>query len=275
MTPPVLAALVKSMSPQEVINNIASLKRRGAFDNAELKTLIESKLGEAKTAKRVSAFKAEEALKVADVSAEVRQKLEEVADAQVMARGRIERPTALLIDKSGSMSVAIELGKRIGAMLSAVCARELFVYAFDTIAYPIAPAGVDLSGWEKALMGITAGGGTSCGVAVEQLRKKRQYVEQLIVVTDEGENTAPFFVNAVKIYRDEVKADLNVCFVKVPGATAQLEDQCRQAGLSADAFQFSGDYYSLPNLIPMLARPSKLDLLMEIMEYPLPERRAS
>ena len=173
------------------------------------------------------------------------------------------------------MSVAIELGKRIGAMLSAVCDRELFVYAFDTIAYPIAPAGADLAGWEKALMGITAGGGTSCGVALEQLRKKRQYVEQLIVVTDEGENTAPFFVNAVKMYRDEVKADLNVCFVQVPGATAQLEDQCRQAGLSADAFQFSGDYYSLPNLIPMLARPSKLDLLMEIMEYPLPERRAS
>jgi len=274
MTPPVLAALIECMSPQEVINNVASLKRRGAFDDAELKSLIERKLGEAKTAQRVSAFKAEEALKAADVPEDVRQKLEEVADAQVMARGRIERPTALLIDKSGSMSVAIELGKRIGAMLSAVCARELYVYAFDTIAYPITPAGVDLSGWEKALMGITAGGGTSCGVAIEHMRKKRQYVEQIILVTDEGENTAPLFVDAVKKYREEVKADLNLCFVKVPGASAQLEEQCRRAGLSADAFQFSGDYYALPNLIPMLAQPSKLDLLMEIMEYPLPVRRA-
>jgi hypothetical protein len=43
--------------------------------------------------------------------------------------------------------------------------------------------------------------------------------------------------------------------------------------LQADAFQFNGDYYSLPNLVPLLSRPSKLDLLMEIMEYPLPERR--
>ena len=42
----------------------------------------------------------------------------------------------------------------------------------------------------------------------------------------------------------------------------------------ADVFQFTGDYYALPNLIPMLARPSKVELLMEIMEYPLPVRRA-
>ena len=42
---------------------------------------------------------------------------------------------------------------------------------------------------------------------------------------------------------------------------------------SFDAFQFSGDYYSLPNLVPLLARPSKLELLQEILEYPLPARR--
>ena len=64
-----------------------------------------------------------------------------MADAQVKARGRITRPTALLIDKSGSMELAIELGKRIGAMISAVCETELYVYAFDTMAYPIEAAG--------------------------------------------------------------------------------------------------------------------------------------
>jgi hypothetical protein len=40
-----------------------------------------------------------------------------------------------------------------------------------------------------------------------------------------------------------------------------------------DAFQFMGDYYALPNLVPLLARPSKLELLMEIMDYALPQRR--
>jgi hypothetical protein len=273
MTPAVLAALIDRMSPQEVINNLAALRRRGALDNQDLKGLIEDKLAQAKTATRVSAFKAEEALKAADVSADVRRKLEEVADAQVKAKGRIARPTALLIDKSGSMQVAIELGKRIGALISAICEKDLFVYAFDTMAYPVERGGNDLADWERALKGITAGGGTSCGVALEYLRRKKQYVEQLIMITDEGENTAPLFVDALQKYRAEVKADPAVCFVRTPGASTHLEEQCRRAGIPADAFQFSGDYYSLPNLVPLLTRPSKLELLMEIMDYPLPGRK--
>jgi hypothetical protein len=273
MTPTVLLALIDVMSPQELINNLAALKRRGAMDNPDLKSLIEQKLEAARTGPRVSAFKAEEAIKSADLSADVRRKLEQVADAQVKAKGRIARPTALFIDKSGSMQLAIELGKRLGALISAVCEKELYVYAFDTMAYPVERGGDDLASWEKALAGITAGGGTSCGVPLDFMTRKRQYVEQIIVVTDEGENTAPLFVNALAKYRDEVKADPNVCFVRTPGAGTQLEEQCRNAGILCDAFQFTGDYYALPNLVPLLSRPSKLELLMEIMDYPLPRRQ--
>lgn len=273
MTPSVLLALIDVMSPQELINNLVALKRRGAMDNPDLKSLIEQKLEAAKTGARVSAFKTEEAMKAADLSAEVRQKLEQVADAQVKAKGRIIRPIALFIDKSGSMELAIELGKRLGALISAICEKELYVYAFDTMAYPIERGGDDLASWEKALKGITAGGGTSCGVPLDFMMRKRQYVEQIIVVTDEGENTAPLFVEALAKYRETVKADPNVCFVRTPGAGTQLEDQCRKAGILCDAFQFTGDYYALPNLVPLLSRPSKLELLMEIMAYPLPQRK--
>ncbi len=158
-------------------------------------------------------------------------------------------------------------------MASAVCEQELYVYAFDGMAYPIEPAGTDLAAWEKALEGITAGGSTSCGVALEYMIRKRQYAEQLIVVTDEGENVPPLFVDSLKRYRKELAADPTVCFVRTPGATTQLEDACRKEGIMTDAFQFSGDYYALPNLVPLLARPSKMELLMEIMEYPLPVRK--
>src|SRR5438552_11938737 len=214
ITPTVLLALIERMSSQELINNLGSLQRRGAMDNPDLKALIEHKLDEAKTASRVSALKAEEAMKAANVSADVRQKLEQVADTQVKAKGRIARPTALFIDKSGSMEQAIELGKRIGALISAVCEKELYVYAFDTMAYPIERAGNDLAAWEKALKGITAGGGTSCGVALEYMTRKQQYAEQIILVSDEGENTAPLFVASLAKYREAVQADPNLCFVR-------------------------------------------------------------
>lgn len=273
MTPAVLLALVDCMSPQEVINNIASLERRGAMDNPDLKALIEQKLDEARTDQRVSALKANEALKVAAVSAGLQSRLESVADAQVKAKGRISRPVALLVDKSASMSLAIDLGKRIAALISAVCERELYVYAFDTLAFPIARAGDDLASWDKTFRGITAAGGTSCGVPLDVMTRKSQYVEQIILITDEEENTEPLFVPTFKRYREQLKVDPDVCIVRTPGASSQLEQQCRAAGIVVDVFQFSGDYYSLPNLVPLLARSSKLELLLEVLDYPLLERQ--
>lgn len=275
MTPTVLLALIERMSPQELINNLGSLKRRGVFDNADLKSLIEATLEQAKSADRVSAFKAEEAAKAAGVSADVQRKLEDVADAQVKAKGRIRRPTALLVDKSSSMHQAIELGKRIGAMVSAICEADLFVYAFDTMAYPVACRGADMAAWEKAFRGINAGGATSIGVPLAYMRKAKQYAEQLVVITDEGENTPPLFVDELEKYRQELKADPTICIVRTPGGSTYLERMCRDRGHVVDLFQFEGDYYSLPNLVPMLSRPSKMELLMEIMAYPLPERQAA
>jgi len=275
MTPSILAALIDCMSPQELINNLGSLKRRGALDHPDLATLIDEKLEAAKTETRISALKAEKAIEAAGVSMAVRRKLEAVADTQVKSKGRITRPTALLIDKSGSMQEAIELGKRIGALISAICEKELYVYAFDSLAYPIERPGHELAAWERALRGINAAGNTSCGVALEAMRRKRQFVEQIIVVTDEEENTPPLFVDAFQRYRDELKADPTVCFVRTPKAADTLERRCREVGIAVDTFQFAGDYYSLPNLLPLLARPSRLELLMEIMDYALPRRKTA
>lgn len=274
MTPAVLVALIEQMSAQELINNLGSLQRRGALDVAEIKELVAAKLEQARTAKRVSAFKAEQAADAVDVPPDLRSRLEDVADAQVKAKGRITRPTALLIDKSSSMEQAIELGKRIGAMISAICDRELFAYAFDTMAYEIRTSGDALADWEQALAGITAGGCTSCGVALKYLAKKKQYVEQIILVTDEQENSPPPFVPSFKEYRETLRTDPSICIVRTPGGSDQLESACRREGLRVDVFHFTGDYYSLPNLIPLLSRPSILELLMEIMDYPLPERQA-
>jgi hypothetical protein len=271
----VLAALVNAMSPQEVINNVASLKERGAMDNPDIKALIDAKLGAAKKDKRVSAYKAKVALEAADATGELAEQLEEITETQVKSKGSIKRPTALMIDKSGSMHQAIEVGRQLGAMISAICESDLFAYAFDTAAYPIKVKGTSLVDWEKALAGINANGGTSCGVALEWMRKKGERVEQIIMVTDEGENTAPLFKDAYTAYAEALKVRPDVVFVKVGGASAHLEKVCNDLGVTVRPFEFKGDYYALTNLIPLLTRPSMVDLLMEIMDYPLPERRVA
>src|SRR5207253_1067462 len=145
--PTVLVALIDAMTPQELINNLAALKRRGALDNPDLKALVESKLELAKKDRRVSAYKAQVAADAAGATAELASALSDVTEARVKARGRITRPTALLLDKSGSMTIALEVGRQLGAMISTVCEADLFAYAFDTIAYPIEPTGKGLADW--------------------------------------------------------------------------------------------------------------------------------
>jgi len=272
MSPMVLAALVDVMTPQEVINNIGSLKRRGAFDNEDIKALIDQKVVAAKSDKRVSAYKAKVAAEAAGATGELAEALDEVTEAQVKATGTISRPTALLIDKSGSMQQAIEVGKQLGAMISAITEADLFAYAFDTVAYPIQSKGDSLADWEKALAGILARGGTSCGVAIEQMRRRKQLVEQIVMVTDEGENTAPLFEQAYRQYSDAMDVRPAVILVRIGRAADDLQRACQRLGVAPNVFDFKGDYYALPNVIPLLTYPSLSDMVMEVLDYPLPER---
>jgi hypothetical protein len=275
LTPTVLVALINQMTPQETINNLKSLKARGALEHAEVKALVEEKLKKATESDRVSAFKAVKAAEVAGVDATTTAQLEQVANEQVKRRGRITKTTALFVDKSGSMTEAIEVGKQIAALVSGIAEAELFVYAFDTMAYPIAPtgAGRELSDWDAAFRHIKADGGTSIGAALEVMRLKKQAVEQIIIVTDEGENTAPFFNTVYPTYCAELQVAPNVLIVKLGQHIDLIERQLREARVTCDTFTFAGDYYSLPNLVPLLSRPSRLELLMEIMDTPLPERQ--
>jgi hypothetical protein len=272
LTPTVLVALINSMTPQEVINNLKSLKARGAMDHPEVKALIDAKLDEASKGARVAAYKAQIAADAADLDEDTVARLEKVTNEQVKRRGVITRPTALLVDKSGSMENAIAIGKRLAALISGITQAELFVYAFDNIPYPVTAQGKELTDWERAFQHIKAGGGTSIGCALEAMRKKRQVVDQIIIVTDEGENAAPYFGEVYKTYCRELAVMPNVVIVRVGGYYDWLESQLKQQQAPVETFTFAGDYYSLPNLVPLLTRPSRLELLMEILDTPLPVR---
>ena len=64
----------------------------------------------------------------------------------------------------------------------------------------------------------------------------------------------------------------NIVFVKVGDHRDLIERQLAQRGVAFDSFIFGGDYYSIPNLIPLLSRPSRLELLIEILDVSLPVR---
>jgi hypothetical protein len=277
VTPALLVALVQAMSPQEVINHIASLKRRGALNHPELKALIEEKLSQAITDRRVSTLKAKKALEAARPDQETAQALKQVADQRVATSVVIRRPTALFVDKSGSMEVAIETAKQLAALISAVIEAPFIVYAFDAAAFEIAPPATPgrrptLSDWEEAFKFIKASGSTSIGAPLASMTRKGTYVEQIVVVTDGGENTAPHFHAAWHEYKERLGVAPAVILVIAGNEYRSFEASLNRANIPFLAYRFEGDYYSLPNILPLLAMPSRSELIEEIMAYPLPQR---
>ena len=272
ITPTVLVALINAMSPQEVINNLKSLKFRGAMEHADVKALIDQKLESAKTDKRVSAYKAKVAGEAAGLSADQTARLAEVTEVQVKSLGTIRRSTALFVDKSSSMQEAIEIGKRISALISGICEDQLFVYSFDTMPYEIRATGDDLASWEQAFKHVKSSGATSIGAPLEAMRRRGQIAEQILLVTDEGENTRPFFGQTYERYAQELGVRPEVMILRVGRCSNQIERDLQALNAPVETVTFNGDYYSLPNLVPMLTRPGRLDLLMEIMDVPLPQR---
>ncbi len=279
MTPTVLLALIEVMSPQELINNMGSLKKRGAMDNPDLNTLIKKKLAKAKTSKKVSGLKAMEAIKASGVGDDIKEVLEDVADTQMKSKGRITRSTALLIDKSLSMSEAIDVGKKMAAMISAIMDAQFYCYAFDTMPYELTAKSTDLASWDKAFAGIKADGATANSAPLLLMQRQKRAVEQILMITDEGENRSPTFNKALHDYAIALEIEVPSVVVLRAGnrnswgkITKVLENQ---DDVDLTVYEFDGDYYSLPNLIPYLAQPSKLDLLMDIMAVPLPERKSA
>lgn len=280
ITPTILVALINAMSPQEVINNIASLEEKGAMDNPDTKKLVDAKLEQAKKSKNVSALKSKTAQKTGRIkNEETIKKLDEIADVQIKKSGAISVPTSILIDKSGSMQSCIEVGKNVSALVSGATEADMRVVAFDSMAREVVARGKTLTDWEEAFMPIRAHGATSCGVALKYLMDKDFYMEQIVIITDEDENTHPQFFEVYQEYCKKFNVKPHIVIIRIEERnpfyrSLGLSESLKQAGIDFDHYEPQGnDYYGLPGLITLLSRKSNLDLLYEIMDTPLPVRK--
>jgi hypothetical protein len=274
ITPSILVALIDVMTPQELINHMKALSRHGAWQNDEVKQIVEEKLRQAESDKRVSTLKATRAIASADLQESTRAVLTEVTDRRVAQMARIDRATALFVDKSGSMSQAITVAQEVAALVSAVCS-DFHVLMFDTVAHAVpTPAETTRSGWEAAFRMYKANGGTSIGAPLARLEKQSQRVEEIVIVTDGEENSAPFFKGAYESYVRALGVSPHVVVVAVGGTAQSFVHTLEEAAISATHWAFEGDYYSLPNLLPLLALPTRADLVEQIMAVPLPTRGA-
>jgi hypothetical protein len=277
-TPAVWVALIDAMSPQEAINHVATFEEKGLLDNVATKDLIMKKLKKAETTKTVSALKSKAATATGRIkNEEVVKQMDNIADKQIKKGGVIRVSTAICVDKSGSMTRAIQVGKNVAALVSGATEAPLHVFAFDQMVYPIVSREQTLTGWEAAFRPIIANGRTCMSSCADYLIKKNILVEQFVFITDEGETDSPTFASKYLEYKTKFNTSPHVVIVHVEGgerSSTLFSDRLKQAGIEFDTYTpKEADYYSLPGLIPLLARKTKLDLLYEIMDTPLPARK--
>jgi hypothetical protein len=104
------------------------------------------------------------------------------------------------------------------------------------------------------------------------MSKEKIYAEQIVIVTDEGENVPPYFGDAWAEYSKSMNSAPSVIIVQVGGSNPGFVKGLQQKGIEVLRFAFKGDYYSLPNVLPLLAMPSRAELVDLIMERDLPRR---
>ncbi len=284
MTPSVLVALVNSMSYQELMQSLGSLKKRGAFDDPDIKALINGKLEKAQKASktRIDAMKGAKAAKaVENLDADTASIVTKVTDSQIKRHGNISLRTVLMIDKSGSMTDAIELGKELGAAIAQACREDNppITYMFDSIPTLIEWTDNDgdirtKSAWDKKLEMFRAGGGTSPSTVVRALISNKTVVDQIVIVTDEGELDAGGFANQLKNYEHQLGHLPNVVIVRVGGYRSdRMERSMKSRNIDVDVLLCdSVDSVAMPNVIQLLSRKSVFDLIQEILSLSLPSR---
>lgn len=278
-TPAVWVAFIDAMSPQEAINHVATFEEKGLLDNPLTKDLIMKKLKKAETSKGVAALKSKTATATGRIkNEEVVKQMNTIADKQIKKSGTINVDTAICVDKSGSMDKAIAVGKNCASIVSGATTAKLHVMAFDAISYPIVAKEPTMTAWEAAFLPVRAHGRTSMASCVDYLIRKGIVVEQFVYITDEGETDVPTFADKYAEYKTKFGVSPHVVVIHVDGNDTPsyiFTQRLKQAGIPFDTYTpKEADYYSLPGLIPLLARKTKLDLLYEILDTPLPTRKA-
>ncbi len=264
-TPAVMYALACVMTGPQLVTSLNFLQQRGALDHPETRAVIEARLRDAVSDGRLSEFKARVALGQVPVDGGLASELLRMTQAKIRSRGRLTVPTAILVDKSGSMQQCLEIGKLLGCMASTLADADLHVLAFDSHAFPVRASDTSFAAWEDAFRLLRADGATSIGAGLRGLGPHR--VEQIVVISDGEENTHPMFASELAAYEQRHGFHCRIVFVKVGGARQTSFEQSMQ-GREMDVIPFDGDYYSLPNVVPLLCSPG-FELIEEVLQAPL------
>lgn len=266
--PDIVMALIDQTSGNELIGNTEMFRRLGVFDNPVLKSAFDAAVERAKKDKRMSSLKAGKAAeKVGDKK--TADKMKKVQESKLDQLGGIEGDWLILGDCSGSMARSVELAKAVAALITQQVKGQVYLVFFNTGPYRFEVTGKSLDEIKEMTKRIGASGGTSIGCGLALLADSNIVVNGIVICSDGGDNTHPYFHMAYPKYAVKMGIEPTVYHLWVPGDMNALKGFCERAGITVQEFDVSRmDYYALPNLIKTL-RTSRFTLVDEIFSTPL------
>jgi Mg-chelatase subunit ChlD len=271
----VVLALIEAATPAELLNNSKTLMKMGVGTNPALRGAYDAKLSQVAKASptKVATLKGSTAatvLKEAGMekaAAKISAETERAIDANLSMEGN----WLVLGDKSGSMEQAIEASRQVAAILARAAKGEVHLVFFDNVPDHKVVTGKTLEQIQEITKRVKAGGGTSIGCGLRQMKEKGIVVDAIAVITDGGETTHPEFATAYQEYSAWAGKEVPVYVYLMRGSSPDVMTRnCHTMGIELSKFDLTGgvDYYSLPNLVRTM-RTQRYSLVDDIMGTPL------
>lgn len=214
----VQVAQFETMTLIETINHIEMFHRSGLLEQPEFRNRLIAKITNPEMIQR-SRLLPFRPLKLyrshSEFPKDIRDALMSYADLAFLNIPDIVGDTLVLVDKSGSMTgILIELGVLVSAAIAGKVEGTLIARAFDDRCYNIdLPENLTVSEIYRLIHSIQASGMTSIEVALQPAMENAENYDNIVVVTDEEENTEPFFTPLLQKYRNTVNRDVRIMIV--------------------------------------------------------------
>lgn len=262
-------ALIDRMSATELVTNTKMLEKLGVKTNPALRGAFEAAIAKAATSKK-NTLKTTAAIDAIDDEG-LKDKMRGLQAKQIAVAGGPEGDWLILADKSPSMAQAIEFAKHVAGSLTAMVKGKVWLVFFDATPLTIDVTGLSLDQIQKATKHIRTGSATSIGCGLNRMLVEGIEVDGIAVITDGGENTAPYFYDVYKRYCDKFGKIVPVYMYDCQGDRDNFSVSMNAHGHEMQKFDLrhgKADYYSIPNLVQTM-RASMYSLTDEIMATPL------
>jgi len=270
LTASLVVRLIETLPPAEIVQNLNVLRNRGVLKDEEVMSLLDRRLHEAMAEKKVTARLSRLVTRISKPYDDMKARAETILTRCREENIAIERPTALLIDKSGSMDEALDLGKIVAILCSSLARGSFSTFLFDSKAIELQPPDTSPESWEREFAPCSAEGPTSPGSALALMGEKEEIVEQVVLITDGNENHAPGFFEALAGYQRKLHSTPFTVIVKMGHFSRRFSRKAASSGLCGIMWNGTFDPFWLFSLMVLLSGPPRRECMEEILSCPPP-----